>query len=251
MLESKSQKRHEPITSRSNQWFRRFREAIERHDREIVLEGRKQLADAVNAGWRPIALAAVDGVEAPEGAFVFAPALFKALADTETTQGLVGLFERRESTLESIVKAATASVVALDGVQDPGNVGTIVRLVAAFDASGVILLEGSADAFSQKAIRASAGAVLTVPVAHATRAALIETATREGVPLFAAQRSPAASSLPPGRSILVLGSEGRGISREIAGQARAVSVAMSDRVESLNVAAATAILLAEAYARRP
>lgn len=249
-MESKSQKRHEPITSRSNQWFRRFREAIDRHELEIVIEGRKQLADAIEAGWRPIAVAAVDGAEAPDHALVFTPALFRALTNTETTQGLIGLFERRESTLDSLLQSATTTVVVLDGVQDPGNVGTIVRLAAAFDAAGVVLLEGCADAFSQKAIRASVGAVLTVPVARSTRATLLEAVAGLHIAMFAAHRSASHSPLPAGRSILVLGSEGQGVSREIAERAAAVSIAMSDRVESLNVAAAAAILLAEQYARR-
>jgi rRNA methylases len=249
-LNSETQKRHETITSRSNQWFRRFREAIDRHEGEIVIEGRKQITDATDAGWQPIAAACVDPAEASAGDIVFASALFRALTDTETSQGRLALFVRRELDPQSIIHSAKAPVVALDGVQDPGNVGTIVRLAAAFDASGVILLEGCADAFSQKAIRASVGTVLSVLVARTTRRRLLDIASEEHVALYAARRSGKVATLPHGRSILVLGSEGHGVSREIARDADSVSIPMSDRVESLNVAAAAAILLADEYTRR-
>lgn len=250
-MQSNSPRRHETITSRSNPWFRRFREALDQHDREIVIEGRKQIADAIAAGWKPIAVASLKDADAPENALMFAAPLIRALTDTEMSQGVVALFERREFTIESIVRDATSVILSLDGVQDPGNVGTIVRLAAAFDAAGVVLLEGCADPFSQKAIRASVGAVLDVPVARGTRKGLLDLSASERIPLFAAVRSPAPVPLPEGRSILVLGSEGRGVSREIVERASPVSIPMSDRVESLNVAAAAAILLAEQYGRRP
>src|SRR5581483_584349 len=128
------------------------------------------------------------------------------------------------------------TVVALDGVQDPGNVGTIVRLAAAFDAGGVVLLPGCADAYGPKAIRASAGAILTVPVTEMS----VDELLARGLPVFAADAS-GSSDLP--RGIIVFGNEGQGVSREIKERATLIKVEMSDRVESLNVAAAAAILL--------
>ncbi|HEX7421512.1 MAG TPA: RNA methyltransferase, partial [Thermoanaerobaculia bacterium] len=134
-------------------------------------------------------------------------------------------------------------VVALDGVQDPGNVGTIVRLAAAFDCAGVLLLPGSADAYSPKAIRASVGAVLSVPIANATAADLI----RSGLPMFAADARGGSASSVPADAIIVFGSEGRGVSDEIHSHSTPIAIPISPRVESLNVAASAAILLAKTY----
>src|SRR5439155_5530674 len=108
--------------------------------------------------------------------------LFDQLAETKTSQGILGLFERPRTTAAQLFARRESIVVALDGVQDPGNVGTIVRLAAAFDATGVALLPGCADPFGPKAIRASAGAILNVPVAAVTAQELIDS----GLPLFAA-----------------------------------------------------------------
>src|SRR5881394_1725167 len=141
------------IASRQNPWFKRVRDAVREHAEEIVLEGPKMVADAIAAGWKPIAVIGDD--------VVFSDELLRAVSDTKTSQGVLGLFHRPPSRF-----ATDKILVALDAVQDPGNVGTIVRLAAAFDAAGVILLPGCADAYGPKAIRASAGAILHVPLAH-------------------------------------------------------------------------------------
>ena len=212
------------ITSRQNPWFKRVRDAAKEHADEIVIEGPKQVADAVAAGWEPIVV------------LEFSDDLLRAVAGTKTSRGVFGLFRRPPSRF-----AADKLVVALDGVQDPGNVGTIVRLAAAFDA-GVALLPGCADPFSPKAIRASAGAILNVPIAAVTAQQLIDT----GRPLLYADAA-GAPEAPPRDAILVLGSEGQGVSAAIREGGRAVGIRTTGRVESLNVAAAAAILLWQAF----
>ena len=212
------------ISSRQNPWFKRVHDAVREHAAEIVIEGPKQVEDAIAAGWTPIAV-----VE-------FSEELRRAVGDTKTSQGVFGLFHRPPSRF-----AAGKLVVALDGVQDPGNVGTIVRLAAAFDA-GVALLPGCADPFSPKAIRASAGAILNVPIASVTVQQLID-AQR---PLLYADAGGDAV-VPPKDAILVLGSEGRGVSAAIREHGKAIGIKTTGRVESLNVAAAAAILLWQAF----
>ena|SRR2546428_3666774 len=206
------------ITSKENAWFKRVREAIREHADEIVIEGPKPIEDAIAAGWKPIAI--------PQ----FSPALLKSISDTKA----VALFKRPRWKPDDVFGDKIA--VALDGVQDPGNVGTIVRLAAAFDAAGVILLPGCADAYGPKAIRASAGAILSVPVIEMT----VDQLLARHLPIFAADAH-GSSELPKG--ILVFGSEGRGISDALRKVARLVRIETSGRVESLNVAAAAAILL--------
>ncbi len=222
------------ITSKENAWFKRIKNAIRDHADEIVIEGPKAVSDAIAAGWKPIAT--------PE----FSPALLKSVSDTKTSQGVIGLFARPRWSVDDVFSRSDRVVVALDGIQDPGNVGTIVRLAAAFDAAGVVLLPGCADAYGQKAIRASAGAILSVPVLDMTTEALL---TRQK-PLYVAASSGAVTAPPERNAILAFGSEGLGVSKALRDQGTPIAIETSGRVESLNVAAAVAILLWRSFAQR-
>jgi len=228
----------QPIASRHNPLFKRIREAIREHDAEIVIEGPKQVADAIANGWHPL-LTVTRGETVTDE-------LFDALSQTKNPQSVLGLFERPRATFESLLARRDTIVVALDGVQDPGNVGTIVRLAAAFDAAGVALLPGCADPFGPKAIRASAGAILTVPVAEVT----VPELTASGLALLAADANGSTDDPPPRGAILIFGSEGTGVSSEVLQAATPIAVATSGRVESLNVAASAAILLSRSFAAR-
>ena len=220
------------ITSKDNASYKRVRTAMREHRDEIVIEGPKAVADAIAAGWKPIPLPA------------FSPTLLKSITDTKTSQGVIGLFQRPRWKAEQIFSRADALVVALDGVQDPGNVGTIVRLAAAFDTAGIVLLPGCADPFGPKAIRASAGAILNVPIVSMAADELL--ATKKSI--FVADADGSTNDLPAG--ILVLGSEGQGVSPALRGRAKAVAIETSGRIESLNVAAAAAIFLWRGFRKR-
>jgi len=238
------------IASRQNPWFKRLREAIRDHAREIVLEGPKAVGDAVAGGWRPLARVIREGSPDAPGDVVFTADLFDAVAETKTTQGVLGLFERPRARAEALFGQHHAVVVALDGVQDPGNVGTIVRLAAAFDAAGVITLPGCADPYSAKSIRASVGAILTVPVLALTPAELLRSARKAGFALYAADAGGSTIAPPVSRAVLVFGSEGQGVSPALLEQCHAIAIATSNRVESLNVATSAAILLHASFAAR-
>lgn len=226
------------ITSRHNPLVKRIREAIREHRDEIVLEGPKQVADAIAGGWKPIALLH-RGVELGES-------VFDSLSETRQPQGVIGLFERPRASAGAILARRDTVAVALDGVQDPGNVGTIVRLAAAFDAAGVLLLPGCADPYAPKAIRSSAGAILNVPVAPVTEEELLTC----GLPLIATAMHGPPTDPPATNAILIFGHEGTGVSPTLLHHATPLSIPMSQKVESLNVAASTAILLARSYALR-
>jgi len=223
------------ISSRHNALYKRVRDAVRAHGEEIVIEGPKAIADARAASWRALVVVGED--------VAFSDALMNDLTDTKPSQGVLALFERPRATLDQLFARDDTVVVALDGVQDPGNVGAIVRLAAAFDAGGVALLPGCADPFGPKAIRASAGAILNVPCVPATPA-------DRRWPLFAADGRGEAIDPPARRAGLVFGSEGSGVSEEIAANARKIAIPMSQRVESLNVAMAAAILLSLSRAKR-
>lgn len=241
------------ITSAKNPWFRRFREAFVHHQEEILLEGPKPIQDAVALGWTPIAIATDrTGPISTFGAplIEFTPKLFSQISDTVSSQGMTALFPRPRLSLEALF-APSGVIVILDGIQDPGNVGTIIRLAAAFEASGVALTEGTADPWSPKTIRASAGTILGIPVVRTTRADLVASIRRHQFELWIAEAGEDGSArLPTGRIAIVFGSEGQGVSEELRGHARIVSIPISPRVESLNVASAAAILLARLYQSR-
>jgi TrmH family RNA methyltransferase len=223
------------ISSRQNPWFKRIREAIHDHAGEIVIEGPKPVSDAIAAGWKPIKVIKRD--------VDFSSAIFDALAETKSPQNVIALFERPRFDLRSLFARHSSIVVALDGVQDPGNVGTIVRLAAAFDANGVALLPGCADAFGPKAIRSSAGAILTVPVVNCSTGELLA----NGWDVIAADAHGEPADPPARQAILAFGSEGSGLSPALADVARTIAIRMSARIESLNVASSAAILLARSY----
>lgn len=226
------------IESSQNPLVKRIREAIREHRHEIVLEGPKQVADAIAGGWKAIAVL--------ERGNHLSASVFDSLAETKEPQGMLGLFQRPSATAASILGRRDTVAIALDGVQDPGNVGTIVRLAAAFDAAGILLLPGSADPFGPKAIRASSGAILSVPVASITIRELLDA----NMPLFATAMSGAPSDPPSANGVLIFGNEGAGVSAELLDRATTISIPMSPRVESLNVATSAAILLSRSFLMR-
>ena len=230
------------VGSRQNVLFKRVREALRQRDEEIVLEGRKQVEDALARGWTPIQL--ITRGPGREDAVAFTPELFDALSDTKAPQDIIALFERPSSRLGDLDRSRL--LVALDAVQDPGNAGTIVRLAAAFEAGGVVILPGTAGPFSPKAIRSSAGAALTVPIAITTAEELVSS----GLKIYYADAAGSQSFEPPQTGVLVFGNEGSGVSAAIRAAGTPIAIAMSDRVESLNVAASAAILLSRVYEGR-
>lgn len=235
------------IASRQNPWVKRLRDAIRDHASEIAIEGPKAVRDAVAGGWKPIAVitrGAGEGGVLPRDSLAFVPELFDSLSETRTSQGVIGIFERPAPA--SLFDDPSRLVVALDGVQDPGNVGAIVRLAAAFDCAGVALLPGCADPYGPKAIRASAGAILGVALAPLS----VEELLTCGWPLFAADAGGTRTDPPARGAVIVLGNEGSGVSSEILREATTLRIPMTPRVESLNVAMSAAVLLAQAFKGR-
>jgi len=182
---------------------------------------------------------------------VVPPAVMEGLAATETNQGVIALAAIPAWRPEDLW-GRQPLVLALDGIQDPGNAGTMLRTAEAFGASGVALLKGSVSPFNPKAVRASAGSVFRVPLRTGlTAQGLLTEAAAHGAKVYAAS---AGGSLPAdaadlvGPCVLVVGSEGRGVSSEFRG-APSVRIPVTG-VESLNAAVAAAILLYEARRQR-
>ena len=183
--------------------------------------------------------------------------LLQKISGTETSQGVIALIEPPEWKIEQLF-AAQALVVVLDGLQDPGNAGAIVRTAEAFGASGAIFLKGTASPFNPKTLRASAGSLFRVPFLYGLDPALAHAAFKENrVKLYAAvaPRSGAevraiANADLATACALIIGNEGRGVSAEWRGAAEGVSIP-TVAVESLNAAGmAAGILLYEARRQR-
>lgn len=169
-----------------------------------------------------------------------------SLSDTEQSQGVLLVVEEPRGSWPFLRPEGRLRILLLDGLQDPGNVGTLIRTARAFGLNGVLALEGTADPWNAKAVRGGAGAAAHIPVASAiweeARAWLLE----QGVPVYAADAGgdDVRGLQRPESWALVLGNEGAGVRREIKEAAEgAVSIPMEGGVDSLNVAMAGAILL--------
>ena len=141
--------------------------------------------------------------------------------------------------------------VVLDGVQDPGNVGTILRTLDAFDFDGLLLLEGCADPWSVKTTRASMGAVFRRDIYMLTAAELFPLLQRSDLPLYGTalrEDTVDAREADLSRCAIAIGSEGRGLSEGVLARCdKTLKIPMSDRCESLNAAVAAAVLLWESF----
>lgn len=173
------------------------------------------------------------------------------------SQGVVALVEPPEWTVEQTLCSRTlalgALVLIVDGVQDPGNLGTILRSAEAFGASGVMMLKGTVSPFNAKAVRASAGSVFRVPwVQGLDERTAIDGVRGSGADLYAAVPNGGQSAYDAdlGRPCaMVIGSEGHGVSAAMRDAARALSIPTIG-VESLNAAVSAAVLLYEARRQR-
>ena len=170
-----------------------------------------------------------------------------ALAGTESPQGVLAVAAMPQDALHALEPLPRDAVLlVLDAVQDPGNFGTLVRTAEALGAAGVLALPGTVDAWNPKAVRAAAGSSFRLPIVSTRWSELapwlgerkirVLASTMEGEPLGGLS----------GGSALVVGNEGAGVSQETLTHADAcVGIPLRGRAESLNVAAAAAILLYE------
>ena len=178
--------------------------------------------------------------------------LFRGIAATESSQGVLALVRPPQWTVEQLFRGHSLTVV-LDGLQDPGNAGTILRAAEAFGATGVAFLKGTVSPYNPKCLRASAGSIFRVPLVPALdQHLLLAAAEQRHIELFALMPK---GSLELGEANLsrkcavIVGSEGRGVSERL--RAKAVDVRIPTvGVESLNAALAAGIALYAARKQR-
>lgn len=180
------------------------------------------------------------------------PGQLSELADTVTPQGILAIVEIPRRRWEDL---PGGDLLVLDAVQDPGNLGTLLRTAEAMGVRGAVTLEGTVDPWNPKVVRASAGSVFRLPIVCETRPEVVGRLRRGGWSVWAAdaEGEPLVRGGPlPARIALVLGNEGAGISPELVDAAdRRVAVELVGGVESLNVAVAAAILMDRIFSSRP
>lgn len=249
----------EYITGRSNPLMTHIRKlvssrAYRREQGEYVGDGVKLLEEAVK--WNvPLSAVvytkgtvlppvddAVRMVEVPED-------LMRSISPMETPQGALFVARMGSSTLPEVLPGRR--YLAMEGVQDPGNVGTILRTADAYEADGVILLEGCADLYNAKTVRSTMGALFRVNAWSATLSEMSEVLKRSALPLLGAalrEDTVDAREADLRHAVILIGSEGRGLSEAALDACdKTIRIPMSERCESLNAAIAAATLLWEGY----
>ena len=222
------------------------------------IEGEHLLEEAVRSGAVLKTVFASERREVPgcvpRGVEVvrLAEEVFASCAETRTPQGVAALVEAPVWGVEAMLVGTPLILIAV-GLQDPGNLGTLLRSAEAFGGTGVLTTAGTVSAWNGKAVRASAGSVFRVPVAEASEDAM-ERLRRAGVKLLAAMKDGATAveevSLRGAVAFLV-GNEGAGLSEEWVGRADGrVTIPCPGAVESLNAAVAGSLLMYEASRQR-
>jgi RNA methyltransferase, TrmH family len=259
----------EPIRSRTNAHYRRFRQLKERGSADLcVLEGPKLLQEALSAGVAVIEVAISPRAESVERLVPILrtlsergvplrrmdPSLVASLSEAETSQGLIALARQPVFDEDRFFEGIPLVVVGV-AIQDPGNLGGLLRTAEAAGASGAFLTEGSADPLSWKALRGSMGSAFRLP--HRRAFPLAEAVTefrRRGIAVVATSAgggTPYTDADWRRPTALLLGNEGAGLSDTLLRQADSVvSIPLAGRVESLNVGVAAGLLLFEAARQR-
>lgn len=176
--------------------------------------------------------------------------LFAGMVDSETPQGVAALVHYKQKSVSDVLeRAELGPVVVVVGLQDPGNLGTIVRSAEGFGAAGVVLGEGTVSPFNPKVVRGTAGSIFRLPIAQGKTLEILSELRRRGVRLMATS-SHKGVPLPEANLALPLailvGGEGAGVSKDLLGRAdEIVAIPHSPQVESLNAGVAASIVLYE------
>ena len=254
------------ITSPANERLKQARRVRDgREPNLIFVEGERLAEDCLQARLSltacfhmpepsPRAQAILEKLDCP--GFAVAENLLATISDTVNTQGLILLAERPSATLDEVLNRQNKNplLVCLDGIQDPGNFGTILRTAEAAGAGGVISLKGSADAFAPKTLRSAMGSAFRLPIVAGGSVAVIQQVQAAGLTLVGTVMDAELNYTDfdwRQPTLVLLGNEARGMRAEVLALCDVrVRIPLQPPVESLNVAAAAAALLFEAARQR-
>jgi RNA methyltransferase, TrmH family len=253
------------VEGRHNALVKEVRRAFSRAELteggDCAVEGLRVIEEAIRSGVRFQAVFFSESGEKLAGrllpqigghveTLVLPDKLFAGMVASEAPQGVAALVHYKQRSIADVLeRAASGPVVVVAGLQDPGNLGTIVRSAEAFGAAGVLLGEGTVSVFNPKVVRGTAGSIFRLPIAQGKTAEilaglrernvrLVATSSHKGVPL------PEADLALP--LAVLIGGEGAGVSKDLLGKADAiVAIPHSSQVESLNAGVAASIVLYE------
>ncbi len=263
------------ITSRQNEIYRFLKALTEPHTRKkqkaFLLEGATFVAEALeDEAWAVLMVALTPEFSETERGqsiiseaqrkrvqiVLMAPALLEEISGTQTPQGVIAAVRQPQAErLERLKIPTVATALVLEGLQDPSNVGAVVRVADAVGALAVLYTKGTADPYAPKAVRASAGSLLHIPVVPVN-------SISEAVNWLKAKEFQIVGTVPEGgesvfeakfgdRVAVLIGNEARGLSEEAKRSVDlSVTVPMVGKAESLNVAVAAGIVLYEILRRR-
>jgi len=180
--------------------------------------------------------------------------VFELLTSVETPQGVLAVVKKPEYSLNDVLANANPLIVLCVGIQDPGNLGTIIRSADAVSAAGVLLSKGTVDLYNQKVIRSTMGSLFHLPVVEAGEVKeIIKEFKDKGIKLVAADAEGKNywQSVLSGPSAILIGNEGAGLPDEILKQCdETVKIPMPGKAESLNAAMAASLIMYEALRQR-
>lgn len=249
----------ETITSRQNPLMTHLRKlassrSYRKKSGEYLCDGTKLLAEALKWGAEVKTAVFSEGVDIPplpDGvrAVRVSEELMRSVSPMETPQGALFTVALPEVQLPETLSGK--HYLVLDGVQDPGNVGTILRTADAFDCDGVFLVNACADLYNPKTARATMGAIFRREAYTVTAEELFALLRKSGVPLYGTALRDDTVPLAEtnlARAAVAIGSEGRGLSQQVLDEcAKTLKIPMSPRCESLNAAIAATVVLWEMY----
>jgi TrmH family RNA methyltransferase len=263
------------VQSRQNARVRELRAAFARTGREVSevigIEGEHLLSEAIRSGLhlravfirtepdsRNLRILERLTLPAPTPIVSLNPAVFSSAVETESPQGIAAIVETPHFSLAEALSGPRPLVLVTAALQDPGNLGTLIRSAEAFGASGVIALPGTVSVWNSKTLRASAGSAFRVPVVAEKSALAFAALAERHIPVFAAVPASSDPDAIPcfradltGPAAFLIGNEGSGLSAELLDRAdQRIAIPTPGPVESLNAAVAASILLYEAARQR-
>jgi TrmH family RNA methyltransferase len=257
------------ITSASNPLIKTLKSLHQKKGRAetglFLAEGARLAVEAADLGvWPEILVFSPAALTRDSVRALLAEAERRRVRTIETSEGVLAQISKRDNPqtvigayrlrLAALDDLQGDTVVALEGVRDPGNLGTILRTIDSTGADGAILIGDSCDPFSVEAVRASMGSLFAVKLARASFAELVDFKRRRGASMIGASLKGKAldADFPaPARAILLMGNEQSGLPAEMeAACDLLVRIPMRGRADSLNLAVATAVMLYDLWRRR-
>ena len=249
------------ITSRDNKIFKLAKLLKTQKGRVekglFMIEGFRIVKDALLKGVKAECIITKDGTALEFSAncpvYAFAPKLFSEIAETVSPQGVIAICTVKKCRLEDILSLGKKCVVMCETLQDPGNIGTVIRTAHAADCGGVILTKGCCDLYNPKIVRATMSAMFSIPVVQGAESQMvIEYFRKSGYKIVAGALTEKAvdfySADLSGKVLIIIGNEGNGVEDSTLSLCDSVlKIPMRSDAESLNAAVAGSVMVYEHY----